>query len=317
MGVDVVVVSFNTRDLLRECLQSVRDANSEVPGTRAFVTDNDSRDGSPEMVRSEFPEAELIALSENIGFGPGNNRGMAAGNSELVLFLNSDAKLTPGALRTMVDYLDAHADCVAVGPRLIYPDGCFQRSCRRFPTVWRNFWSMSGLDGRLRNRLRRFRSWLEEDEHVSGRRVDMVSGACFLARRAYMDSVGGFDENLFMYEEEPDVFLPTRRNGGEVRYCGEAVVVHGSGASVKQNRMSEFACYHRYRSKYYCFAKHYGRLRARLAWLTDAGILGFSTYSNRLRRKASDAGMHFNLCRKAYRELGKTKTTRNLTGLTG
>jgi GT2 family glycosyltransferase len=302
MSVDVVIVSYNTKDLLRECLQSVRDAQGEADGVRAVVVDNDSRDGSPELVRDEFPEAVLVALKENIGFGPGNNRGMEQGDSELVLFLNSDAKLTPGALRLLVEYLDAHPECVAVGPRLIYPDGSFQRSCRRFPNVWRNLWMMSGFDGRIRNRLRGFRSWLEEDEHVAGRRVDMVSGACFLARREYMDKVGRFDENLFMYEEEPDVFLPTRRNGGEVRFCGDAVVVHGSGASVTQNRMSEFACYHRYRSKYYCYAKHYGRIVARLAWMTDAGILAFSTYSNKLRGKTTDAGMHFDLCRKAYRE---------------
>ena len=302
MGVDVVIVSYNTKDLLRECLQSVREAQREIPATRAVVTDNNSRDGSADLVRSEFPEAVLVALSENIGFGPGNNRGMAAGDSEYVLFLNSDAKLTPGALESMLKYLEAHPDCVAVGPRLVYPDGSFQASCRRFPSVWRNFWMMSGLDGRLRNHFRRFRSWLTEEEHVSGRRVDMVSGACFLARRSYMDAVGGFDENLFMYEEEPDIFLPARRRGGEVRFCGEAVVVHGCGASVKQNRLSEFACYHRYRSKYYCFGKHFGSLGARLAFLTDVALLGFSTFSTRLRGKETDVAMHFNLCRKAFRE---------------
>lgn len=300
MAVDVVIVSFNTKDLLRACLRSVASARGEVEGLRAVVVDNASHDGSPDMVRAEFPDAQLVALEENVGFGEGNNRGLAMCDADLVLFLNSDAELTPGALPAMIECLETHSHCVAVGPRLVYPDGAFQASCRRFPTFWRNAWSLAGMEARWPGRFRRLRNWLEPEDHAFTRVVDMVSGACFLARRDYMTSIGGFDGNMFLYEEEPDLFLPARKRGKEVWFCAEATVIHGAGGSVRMNRVSDFSRFHLYRSKYYRIRKHQSSVLARLTWWADSAILGWSAFVNRLRGTPTDAREHRALCRKGF-----------------
>ncbi|MBI5094656.1 MAG: glycosyltransferase family 2 protein [Candidatus Hydrogenedentes bacterium] len=302
MSVDIIIVSYNTCELLRACLQSVLEAGGETSGVRAIVVDNASHDGSPEMVAAEFPDAQLIRLSENIGFGPGNNRGLAVATAEYVLLLNSDAQLTSGALPALMAYLKARPNCVAVGPRLVFPGGAFQSSCRRFPNPIRNFWNLSGFQARFPNRFRVLQNFMTEAEHVSGMSVDMVSGACFLARRDFLESVGRFDENLFMYEEETDVFLPARRRGLEVGFCGEAVVIHGKGSSVEQNDLREFSLFHACRSKYYCFRKHYGAWAARVAWWSDRAILDTSALVAKLRGKQHPAAARLAIYRRAFRE---------------
>ncbi|MBI4559787.1 MAG: glycosyltransferase family 2 protein [Candidatus Hydrogenedentes bacterium] len=299
--VDVIVVSFNTKELLRDCLRSIAATCQPPLEARVCVVDNASSDGSPEMVRREFQGVHLIVLDENLGFGAANNRGLHSGNAEYVLFLNSDAQLTESALAALVAFMEQHLRCAAVGPRLAYADGRFQASCRRFPNLLRNFWSLSGLQARCPGHLRSLQNWLSEDEHTSGRLVDMVSGACFLARRAYLEQVGGFDENLFLYEEETDLFLPARRKAWEVRHCSEAKVIHLGGSSVEANELKAFSRFHAYRSKYYVFRKHYGAWTSRLAYWSDLLVFAISTIVSRLRGKESRAGERSILCRKAYR----------------
>lgn len=301
MAVDIIVVSFNTRDGLRQCLSSVYATCASIPATRTIVVDNGSSDGSCDMVRTEFPKTVLISLQENIGFGPANNRGLEAGDSEYVLFLNSDAQLTEGTLSKLMAFINGRPRCVIVGPRLTYPDGRFQASCRRFPTPLRSFWSLAGMEARLPVRVPMFENWLAEEEHRPGAHVDMVSGACFLARRDYLESIGGFDENLFLYEEETDISLPARRRDLEVRYCADATVVHGKGVSVQGDELKDTALFHLYRSKYYCFRKHYGAWAALTTFLTDLGVLWLLAAVNKLRGTATDAGRRLTFCRKAYR----------------
>lgn len=300
MSVDVIVVSHNTRDLLRACLASVMRASTEVADVRTFVIDNASGDASAGLVRGEFPAAELIALDENIGFGPANNRGVRAGSGDYLLFLNSDAELKDGALRALVSFLDQHPNCVAVGPRLDYPDGQFQLSCRRFPTLLRGFWNTAGLQRRFPN-LPAMQMWLTEGEHVSGAKVDMVSGACFLMRRDYLESIGGFDENLFLYEEEMDIMLPARRQRREVCFCAEARVIHHHGASSGEREASDASLFHLYRSKYYTFRKHYGGSVAWLAYVSDYAVFVASSLINRVRGSASVAARNASFCAKGYR----------------
>ena len=305
MGVDVIVVSFNTRELLRACLESVQSAAQEIPEVACYVVDNASHDGSPNMVRGSFPKVTLIALDENIGFGPANNRGMRAGRGEYLLFLNSDAELLPGALTTLVAALDKAPTSVAAGPRLEYPDGRFQQSCRRFPSLLRSFWNTSGLQARFPNRFRPLHSWLSEEEHAAARTVDMVSGACFLIRRSYMESIGGFDEKLFLYEEEMDVMLPARRRGLEIRYCPAARVIHHHGASSGEQQASDLSLYHLYKSKYYAFRKHYGAFIAWLTYLSDYGVFQLSIQRNRLRGTETAATRNAEFCSRGYRDSQK------------
>lgn len=300
MGVDVIVVSYNTRDLLRACLASIRQHAADVPEVTIYVVDNGSNDGSVDMVHTEFPDAHLIALNTNIGFGPANNRGMRAGKGELLLFLNSDAELTTGALKILAAFLEQHRQCVAVGPRLEYPDGRFQLSCRRFPTLLRSIWNTTGFQRRFPKLFPSLHSWLTESEHVDGAKVDMLSGACFLMRRDYLESIGGFDDNLFLYEEEMDVMLPASRRGLDVCYCAHARVVHHHGASSGEQEASDVSLANLYRSKYYVFRKHYGGVVAWLAFITDYAVYQVSIAINGLRGKPTTARRSAAFCLRGY-----------------
>lgn len=307
MRADIIVVSYNTRDYLRRCLDSIRLYAGAARLDRTIVVDNCSGDGSQEMVREEFPWVELIALEENIGFGAANNRAMAAGDAPLLLFLNPDAELRPGALDSLCRCMDEHPDCVIAGPELVNPDGSFQKSARRFPSFLRNLWCYSGMEGRTPKSFHSLHNWLSEDEHREARAVDMVSGACFIARRLYLESIGLFDENLFMYEEETDISLPAARQGREIRFCPQATVVHLGGASIHAAQLADFALYHMFRSKYYAFRKHYGSLTARATYASDQVIFLSSILRNSLRPNLARVQNLRNQSRKAWRSARKVK----------
>ena len=298
--VDVVVVSYNCASLLGACLASIPpDVRGEPVNT--FVVDNASRDHTAAMVRQDFSHVHFTALDENMGFGAANNVGIRLGRSEFVLLLNPDAALRPHACEYLLDTLDADSRCVIAGPRLVYPDGRFQPSCRRFPTPSRSAWSLAGLEARFPG-VAGMRNWLDENEHTEATVVDMVSGACLLARRDYLERVGLFDENLFMYEEETDLMLPAARGGECVRFCRKAEVVHHGGATVSAAQMNAFSERQLFRSKYVVFRKHYGAGAAWRAYLADRAILRTSVLSNRLRGRESVAAARLQRVKRAWRE---------------
>lgn len=296
---DIVIVSHNTRDLLAKCLDS---CERHARSARVFVVDNASGDGSPEMVEKDFPGVNLTALKENIGFGPANNVGLALGRGPFVMCLNPDAELTEGAMEELIEELHEHRDCAIVGPILQNPDGSFQPSCRRLPTVMRNFWVYSGMTARYPDRFQFLHSWLTEEEHRHALEVGMVSGACFLTRRVYLETIGYFDEDLFMYEEEMDLCVPAYRRGMSVRYSRDAVVIHHGGASTDNTGASDFALRQMFRSKYVAFRKHYGALRSRLAYWSDTTIFSFSASHNRMRRNETEAKRLLKIAERAWRE---------------
>lgn len=299
MSTDVVIVSFNTRELLKKCLESLIRVADELQDGKIIVVDNASADGSSEMVEHQFPHVHLLRQSTNIGFGPANNRGFAAGTAPYVLFLNSDTVVHPLAILRLREFLAQNMRFAAVGPRLVFPDGSFHPSCRRFPTVLRNLWQLSGMEARL-GHPHYLCNWLSQKEHRSGIAVDMVSGACFMIKRAIMEKIGGFDEKIFLYEEEMDIFLRIRRLGHRVGYINHAVVEHHHGASSGEKLKNDFPLYHQFKSKYYCFRKHYGAARAKLVYLSDQAILTCSATLNRFRGTPSDAQRLAELSRKAY-----------------
>jgi len=303
MSVDIVVVSYNTRDILASCLRSIAATCRHSRHIRTIVVDNASTDGSADMVRRVAPRALVLELERNFGFGTANNKGIAAGGAPYILFLNSDAELTPGAVETLEKYLDDRPDCIAVGPRLVHPDGSFHPSCRRFRSVLRNFWNTSGFQVKFPRLFPSLHDWLREDEHVTGRRVPMISGACMMIRRAYLDSIGGFDENVFLYEEEMDIFLPARRRRMKVCFCGEATVIHHHGASTGgTSQLSDTVLLHAYRSKFYVYRKHRGRIRTRLLYWSDRVPFGVSAFLNGMRKRQTPAGRLFAFCRWGFLE---------------
>ena len=252
----VIVVSWNTRELLAECLASVVETACGLD-VQIVVVDNGSSDGSREMLRAQFPAVRLIANAENVGFARANNQAIDATDAPYVLMLNSDAALCPGALAHLLTCIAAPRAGL-VGAQLRYPDGAFQFSHARFPTLGREALILTGLGRVLRG------SWypsLGAEVEAGARVVDWVGGACMLARREALRAVGGFDEGYFFYGEEVDLCYTLRRAGWDVWYEPAAVVIHRGAGSARRLATREALLY---RSRRRFFHKHYGAASARL-----------------------------------------------------
>jgi GT2 family glycosyltransferase len=239
--VSVVIVSWNTCELLRQSLASV--VNSPLV-LETFVVDNHSSDGSVEMVRTQFPEVSVIANNVNVGFGRANNQALVAAKGEFVLLLNPDARLDPSALERLVATLDCHPAAAVAGPLVLGPDSAAQSTRRRFPVTATLFFESTPLQSLLPTT----HAWLR-DYYVLDRsddeaqEVDWLVGACLLGRRSAIEQVGGFDERFFMYFEETDWCRRFRQAGWSVRFDPTAIVRHLGGQSSDQapaRRQCEF-----------------------------------------------------------------------------
>lgn len=232
--VAIIVVNWNTRELLQQAIRSVRD-HAGVP-THVIVVDNASADGSAGAVRAEFPDATLIVNQENRGFGQANNQGFAVGNEPFILLLNSDARITQGAMRAMVDELQRHPEAGAIGARLVYPDGRFQASWYPFPSLWSYGLELAGLSRAV------FGPHYPSapDASASGSHpADWVSGACMLLRREAVAAIGGFDADYHLYSEEMDLCRRLWQAGWSVRYCASAVAIHHVGQSTQRRALQQ------------------------------------------------------------------------------
>ena len=249
--VAAVLVNYNAGNELRRALQSLAD---DLRGRlwEGVVIDNASADGS-ETIAAEFaPAVRLIRNASNIGFGRGANQGIAATSASLVLIMNPDCALTAGALGSMRGALQAHPSCAVVGPRILDPDGSVQGSARGDPDM------LTGLFGRTAMLRRLFpdaaisrRNVVTDPASVDGAVVDWVSGACFLARRDALTSVGGFDERYFLYWEDADLCRRLRARGYEIRYVPAATAVHRVGHSSRTARAASVRAFHASAYRYY------------------------------------------------------------------
>jgi len=234
MDVSIIIVSWNTCDLLRRCLQDAL-AASEGLAVEILVVDNGSTDGSQDMVRDQFTTVRLIANEANVGFVRANNQAIEQARGEYVLLLNSDAFVDPGAIDELVHFADRRPAIAAVGPRLHNADGSLQRSCRGFPSVWRIATEYLFLR-KLRPHSRLVNSfYCGGFAHDEPRRVDWLTGAVLLVRRADFEAAGGFDEAFFMYSEEVDLMRRLADRGRETWFDPAAGVTHLWGGTTSRD----------------------------------------------------------------------------------
>lgn len=283
----VVLVSWNVKDWLRRALASIPRGVSSPEHWRigVWVVDNASSDGTPEMVRSEFPHVHLIALEENLGFAAANNialfaQGLLPGESdpslyprsrpyvrrmhfqppdakpEAVLFLNPDAEVQPHAIERLWEGLFAHPRTGMVGPHLVYGDGRHQPSAFRFPGLIQTFLDFFPLHPRVyASRLNgRYGATLFQGQAPFP--VDFILGAAMLVRREVIETVGGFDEGYWLYCEEMDWARRIRKAGWEIRVVPQALVVHHEGQSSRQFRERAFVALWESRLRY--FRRYHG-----------------------------------------------------------
>ncbi len=273
----VVILNWNTRDLLRDCLRSA--FASAGLTYRICVVDNASPDGSADMVAEEFPQALLIRNPVNNGYAAGNNLGLQAlgfGRDRLdapryALLLNPDTVVPPDAFARMAAHLDAHPETGVAGPRLVLPDGRLDLACRRsFPTPEVAFYRLTGLS-LLFPRSRRFGrynlTYLDPSQEAP---VDSVVGAFMLVRREAIARAGLLDENFFMYGEDLDWALEIRKAGWNARYFPDVTVLHVKRAASRRSSRAQIAFHE---AMLYFYRKHYeGVTNPVLGGLVVAGI---------------------------------------------
>ena len=212
--VTVVLVNYNTAHLL-DRLFAALEASRATLKIQTIVVDNASRDGSAEILRTRFPNVELIENSTNVGFGRANNQALPLARGRHVLLLNTDAFVSPDTLVKTVRYMDEHGACGVLGVKLVGQDGSLQPSCRYFPTAWNIFLSSTGLNRLFpRARLVDDMSW----DHASERECDWVPGCYYLVRRDVIEQVGLFDPRYFLYYEEIDHCRAVQRAGWRIVY---------------------------------------------------------------------------------------------------
>lgn len=239
MKASVIIVSYNTRELTGHCLDALY-SNGLGRDMEVFVVDNDSRDGSPDMVRERFGNARLIANSVNAGFAAANNQAYAQSSGDYVFLLNPDARMRPGSMQACVDFMERTPDCGLCGGRIINPSGGLEPSARRFPTALSKFFMLSGLSARHpSSRLFGSGDFLNADLDIP-QEVDWVPGTFTCIRRAMLDRIGFFDERFYLYYEETDLCLRAKRAGWKVFYLPGASVVHEGGASGKSRKDKAF-----------------------------------------------------------------------------
>lgn len=257
IDLSIVIVSWNTKDLLDQCLASV--FADRTGGTmEVWVVDNASSDGSAEMVEERYPQVKLIRNVSNPGFAGANNQAIRQACGKYILLLNPDTKITPGALNTLLRFMDSSPLTGAAGARLLNPDGSLQVSCFPTPTLFREFWRLFHLDVLRPTAVYRMESWSTSQP----RAVDILLGACLLLKRETLDQVGLLDEDYFMYSEEVDLCHRVKNGGWQLHWVPEAEVVHYGGQSTKQT--SEKMFFHLYLSKIQFFRKNQGQFSAQV-----------------------------------------------------
>jgi GT2 family glycosyltransferase len=236
LDVSIIIVSWNTVGILRDCLRSVY-AQTRGIAFEVIVIDNASSDGSPGMVRREFPQAVLIANSDNRGFAAANNQGIDKAAGRYVLLLNPDTIVLDGAIGKSVAFADSRSEAGIVGCRVLNADRTLQRSCFMFPSPLNLFLLATYLD-RLFPRSRFFgRDRMTWWDAAESRTVDVVCGCFMLVRREALDRVGKLDESYFIYGEETDWCYRFQKAGWQVVFTPDAQIVHLGGGSSERVRL--------------------------------------------------------------------------------
>jgi GT2 family glycosyltransferase len=300
--VSILIVSFNTQRVLRECLESIERESAGL-NVEISIVDNDSSDGSPEMIAKDFPAVRLVRSKVNLGFGAANNAALEGMRGRYIVILNSDAFLCPDSLLLSVQHMDANPRAGLGGGKLVGRDLSWQPSARMFPSITTDFYVMTGLASRF-PKSRIFgsfdRTWADQSAAAE---VDWVPGAFSILRAEVVEQVGFFDPAFFLYSEEVDLCRRIKAAGWQIWYWPDVSVIHIGGESSRQVKTLEMSStgaqlvLWRMRSTLLYYRKHHGWK----AWL--AKMLELTLYRLIVVR---------NFFSKTPRRIARTKEHRNL-----
>lgn len=300
----IVIVNWNTREILRECLASLAGPRQHM-NCDIIVVDNASSDGSSEMVREHFPWARLIQNDENRGFAAANNQAIETVNARHVLLLNSDTVVLGDALGASVRYLDEHKDIGGMGCRVLNTDRTMQPTCFRYPSLLNLFLLFLGVENMRRPAFfsrRKMLDWARDSE----RDVDVVTGCYLMVRKEVIDQVGVLDEAFYFYGEETDWCKRIIDAGWRLTFApvGE-IIHHGNSSAAKLNARRDVLLTEALVRVHH---KHGGPLMAALAWLILSSFnvsraiawtcLGIANKAGR----AAERGRHFRAVAASWRK---------------
>ncbi len=254
MDLSIVIVNWRVKDLLKKCLRSIFDETKNI-FFEVFVVDNNSGDGSVEMVRSRFPRVDLTASAENLGFAKGNNLAIKKTRGRYILLLNPDTEILENALEKMVRFMDAHPECGIAGCKLLNADLSLQPSVRSFPTLASQVMILLKLHHLFPYSKAMYKYLVQDFDYEKTQEVDQIMGAFMIIRREVIEKIGLLDENFWIWFEEVDFCKRAKASGWKILYTPEAKIIHHFGQSFKQilniKKQKDFN-----RSLSYYFKKH-------------------------------------------------------------
>lgn len=285
IDLSIIVLSFNTKELLRECLASIKKNAGSALNYELIVVDNASADGSEKMVREEFKDAILIANKKNLGYTRGNNEGVKIAKGRYILFLNADTYVYAKTLETMVAFMDEYKDAGAATCRVELPNGKLDDSCHRgFPTPWRAFCHFVGFS-RIFPRSRIFAGYSMGWEDLSKtHQIDSCSGAFMIVRRSAGEQINWWDEDFFWYGDDLDFCYRLNEKDQKVYFMPTVKILHYKGVSggiksisqhltraTKETRLRVTKA--RFEAMKIFYQKHYiGKYPKLVTWLIMHGI---------------------------------------------
>ncbi len=293
----VIVVNWNTKDLLRACLASVRKHTTGLD-YELIVVDNGSSDGSAAMVRAESPDAVLIENKDNRGFAAANNQGIRAAKGRAILLLNSDAELIENSLLKLHQFLFSREEIGVVGGKLVYPGGTPQWSYGYEPSLGRMLWIT--ISGALHVPWGRRPGAVVPTDGEGPRKVEYIVGADLMVKKSVLDRVGLLDESFFAYSEETDLCTRIREAGSEVWFTPETSIVHRVEGSFKPGQTDRLRVY--YTSLFRYLQKHRGGYK-----LVKAYLLAKFGLRALLARGRSDDKARFDAIRDSGLEYPKSR----------
>lgn len=240
VNLSIIILNYNTKNLLRNCLRSVEKAEKNGYSWETIVVDNASTDGSPEMVKKEFVWTRLIVNKKNLGFATGNNRGIKKSSGRYILLLNPDTLIQPETFKIMVDFMDKNPKVGAATCRIELPNSQLDYSCHRgFPTPWNAFAYFSGL-AKIFPKIKIFTGYtlahLSLDQTHA---IDSGCGAFLIIRREVGDEVGWLDEDYYWYGEDLDFCYRLKQKGWQIMFVPKTKIIHYKGAASGIKKYSQ------------------------------------------------------------------------------
>jgi len=255
--VSIVIVSWNTKRLLVECIESIFQQGAPFP-IEVIVVDNASTDGSLGAVAERFPWVKMIRNEINLGFAKANNIGICSATGRYICLVNSDVKLREGCLVQLHRFMEGHPEVGVTGPRIVYPDLTLQMSCKSFPTLWNSLCAAVGLDKLFRKSKLFSGDHMAFFGHDTTRPVDVLAGVFWMVRREALEQVGPLDESFFFYGEDVDWCRRFWESGWEVVFHPSAVAIHHLGSSSSNAPVKYYIEQRKAKLRYW--RKHHNRV---------------------------------------------------------